>query len=763
MISFPHSANRARNLRRRIAALLAAGVIALATFTANRSAHATDITWTSSSGNAWLTAGNWDSNTVPGSGDTAIFATTAGDSIIGINMNGATNNGSNNQIVGAISLTGGEDKTIRNSSTTVNGTLTLAGNTVNGVSDVILRNSSTFSLTLADGTSKTMAVALGDTTNNIVLIESSGGITISSVISGTGKNLTLQGGGSGILTFSGGSANTYDGTTTINTGELDLSKTAGVNAIAGNLTIGDGSGTDTVKILADNQIADTSDVTVNSSGILNLNGKSETIDALISSSTTASVTLGAGTLTVGADNESSATFAGVISGTGSLSKSGTGTQTLSGANTYSGGTTLNAGTLQLGSSSTGNVTNGPVGTGTLTLNGGTLSSNVGDFITVRSIANAVTFGGDVTFGTNTNFGALTLSGAGTLTGTRTLTFVADVTYSGNIGESGGSFGIIKNGSGTLKLSGVNSYSGGTTVNQGLLWLNSSSALASTSGSLTVNGGIVDLAGNNTSVGNLTGSGGTIWNNLGPSNAVTLTIGTGNNGGGNYQGVIANNNGASSGTVALTKTGNGTITLSGANTYTGATTVNGGTLLINGSTAAGSAVTVNNTGTLGGTGTVSGMVDVKSGGTLSPGTSPGTLHTGALTLENGSTFVVDLTAASGNDLVVAPSVTLGTIVLGPSLSLNISGNLSIGQQFFIVNNTGANAVSGVFAQGATVTSGSYTFTIDYLANFDTNLAVGGNDIMLEVTAVPEVGTWAGGALAGLGLTQRRRFRRLLRKS
>ena len=44
-------------------------------------------------------------------------------------------------------------------------------------------------------------------------------------------------------------------------------------------------------------------------------------------------------------------------------KNGTGAWTLSGANTYTGGTTLNGGTLQLGSSSIGSITSGPVGAG----------------------------------------------------------------------------------------------------------------------------------------------------------------------------------------------------------------------------------------------------------------------------------------------------------------------------------------------------------------------------------------------------------------
>ena len=362
--------------------------------------------------------------------------------------------------------------------------------------------------------------------------------------------------------------------------------------------------------------------------------------------------------------------------------------------------------------------------------------------------------------TNASFSAWLAAGgiSANTAGTKTITTsTGPVTISGIIGNGAGVVAVTQSGPGTLTLSGNNTYTGGTTVSAGLLQLNSSSALGSSSGSLTVNGGVLNLNDQSVTVGNLTGSGGTIWNNL-ATQAVTLSIGNGNNGGGNYAGVIADRNiggGTGTGTVALTKTGTGTITLSGANTYTGATTVDGGTLLVTGSTASGSAVTVNNSGTLGGTGTVSGTVQVNSGGTLSPGTSPGTLTTGAVTLANGSTFAVDLTAGSGNDLLVAPSVTLGTILIGPSLSLNITGTLAMWQEFFIVNNTGANDVSGVFAQGATVTSGDYTFLINYFD--DVGGGAAGNDISLTVTAVPEPSTWIGAALAlaAIGILGRRR--------
>src|SRR5207244_3900489 len=114
----------------------------------------------------------------------------------------------------------------------------------------------------------------------------------------------------------------------------------------------------------------------------------------------------------------------------------------------------------------------------------------------------------------------------------------------------------------------NTYAGGTTVNDGTLQIEGAATLGSTSGSLTVNGGAVDVNGTNQSVGALSGSGGTIVNN---ANATTraLTVGNGD-GRGSYAGVLADNNNATTGVLALIKTGSGTQTLTAANTYSGAT-------------------------------------------------------------------------------------------------------------------------------------------------------------------------------------------------
>ncbi|MFM8764202.1 MAG: beta strand repeat-containing protein, partial [Spartobacteria bacterium] len=371
-------------------------------------------------------------------------------SSIGINMNGATNNGANNQIVGAIEMTSGRTSNLAivNSSTVANGTLTLNGTTISSVNNVVLRSSSSSNLTIESisGSNKAMALALANT-ENIVVINGSGGITINSTISGIGKNLTLQGTGTGSLTLAG--SNTYTGTTTINSGTLrmgandvfdgsssisiaggtlqtatfndtvntftitsgNLSGTGtltastyalqggSVNANLGTGTITVTSGTTTlsgtaaattININSGNltlggvdRLANTASISM-SGGSLNLNNYSESVGSIAGSGT---IVLGSATLTT--NSSSDTTFSGSISGSGGLTKNGTGTLTLSAANTYTGNTTINSGTVRAAAANslggTGNVVvnNGgsllvtaddAIGTNTgIDLNGGTLA------------------------------------------------------------------------------------------------------------------------------------------------------------------------------------------------------------------------------------------------------------------------------------------------------------------------------------------------------------------------------------------------------
>jgi len=234
----------------------------------------------------------------------------------------------------------------------------------------------------------------------------------------------------GSITFAGTAANTYTGSTTIDHGMLILAKTEGVTAVSGDLI-----SSQSVRFDASHQIADTSAVTLNDSGTLNLNGQTETIGSLASSSGSSSVTLGTGgALTVGAANTST-TFAGVISGAGTLTKIGTGNFTLSGANTFTGGTTLNAGTLTLGSANA--LLNA---TGKLLVTGGSLNT---------SVANT-TVGGDIEF----TGGTLSINGAdaGALTLAEGKNFtMSDGTIEFTLGTSFDQ--IISLGDGALSLTG----------------------------------------------------------------------------------------------------------------------------------------------------------------------------------------------------------------------------------------------------------------------------------------------------------------------
>ncbi len=284
--------------------------------------------------------------------------------------------------------------------------------------------------------------------------------------------------------------------------------------------------------------------------------------------------------------------------------------------------------------------------------------------------------------------------------------------------------------------------------------------SSTGGTSTVkvfDGGSLDISLHNApgvTIGSLEGSGHVL---LGANN---LTVG-GNNLSKTFSGVIQDGGNAGGTGGSLTKTGTGTFTLSGANTYTGATLVNVGTLLVNGSTSSSSAVTVNNSGTtLGGTGTIGGVVTVNSGANLHPGTSPGILNTGSVTLNSGSNLLIDINGAGAGTGYDQLNVT-GTVTLnGGNLVLTIGGTLTVGEQFIIINNDLSDAVVGTFAQGTSVSSGGYTFSINYAGGDP-------NDVELSVVSAPtpEPSTWVAGALvfAALAYTQRRRFTRLLRKA
>ena len=218
------------------------------------------------SGASWIRSSNWSggaaskspgvdantSTTVDGAtNDIASFSTSSTITSVGINFNTGTNSGNSSNgaankslTLGAITLAAGATAgnfNTGNNSTSLDGVLTLTGPTVGSDSNVILKNSSASSLTLANAQgsgNKLMDVALGNTTDNVVILSGAGNIAISSKITGGSSNkLLLNASSSGQLVLSG--ANTYTGATAVTVGTLvingDQSAATGAVSVSGTL------------------------------------------------------------------------------------------------------------------------------------------------------------------------------------------------------------------------------------------------------------------------------------------------------------------------------------------------------------------------------------------------------------------------------------------------------------------------------------------------------------------------------------------------
>jgi hypothetical protein len=453
--------------------------------------------------------------------------------------------------------------------------------------------------------------------------------------------------------------------------------------------------------------------------------------------------------------------------------------------TFAGGVTLAAGTLRLGNSSTAApVTAGPVGTGTLTLRGGTvtftgpgpLSVNnpiVLDGSGATSLTNdnsqSITLGGGlsvaagssstITFdaatytlgGTGTLAGDLTVGGGSThsigttfsVVGARTITaaHTTGVNFGGGFTGSGSlTFAKDAAAARTVILQGgaaSSSYSGTTTVNSGVRLQARGAAGNTLSANSVYNvlaGGTLDVYGNGNLAGGgrpqtiagLTGAGAVENSNGGGGfgdNVAVLTINTPTNTSSSFDGTIASSNG-----VQLIKTGAGTQTLNGnANLTLGgnaSVTVNGGRLNLN---ASASGVTVNTGGTLGGNGSVGSLT--VAGGTVSPGMSLGKLTASSLSLDASSAVAIEIDGASPgtgsgfyDQLAVSNDATLNG-----SVSFALLGNYAspqVGDTFYVVNIGGTRTGTfASYAEGASVDLGGVVAQITYNANWNFGTSTG----------------------------------------
>jgi autotransporter-associated beta strand protein len=501
-------------------------------------------------------------------------------------------------------------------------------------------------------------------TNN--LNHGNGGLTFSATGGGTNRQMTLL-----------GSNSAFTGTITVNSGKLNLGGDTGggSNSVSASNALVINDGMVSLGQVFTNVNATIGALSGGTNAILNtLNGT------------------GAGVRRLVVDQAINTTFAGRLQedATNSrflgLTKTGTGTLTLSGVNTYSGTTILSGGALRLSSTAA-------AGTGTLTQADATstLEINVTGTITNNMSLYNVAF-----------LQGANLSGALTLNNT-----VFDVTNNvtaTNSGTLSGSGGVDKIGAGTLVLSGANIYEGGTTISNGAVSVSSDGNLgllpvAPEAGNVTLNGGKL-----------LATSGFTLGANRGISvgaSGGTVEVAASQNLG--YGGIV-------SGLGALTKAGAGTFTLSGSSSFSGATTVSGGVLeLANSSgSALGSVASVsvatNATLLISQGGQVNDGASISlSGGTIRTATGVSEAF-GDLTV-TGSGFLDFGTTSYAN----ANTITFGTYT--PSALLTID-NFNFGSTLVFkgsnlsgsINNTSLFTFTNGGIASSSWDSGSNTFTI-----------------------------------------------------
>jgi len=382
-------------------------------------------------------------------------------------------------------------------------------------------------------------VAIGGAVN---LAVSNSQTALLGVISGGGAG-TLTKSGTGTMVLGGTSTNTFSGSTVVSEGVLQLNKTAGVNAVAGNLTITNGG---RVAWGANNQIADGATVTMSGSNSI-LNGTGVNTGVTAPTETIAALTVTGGGVQTGGGSTWNVTGAssftgGATNGTffGGYSGSSFTTASLSlSAMTGTAGSTLGTPGFFVYGNSTSSVASVTVGGGGLALDGSVVNLRKGT--AVGALGSELRLEGNVTTtGTTASSIAEDTSG-GTTTGTVSLALSATntgaVTRTFNVGGGGANLSVgvritdgvssagslSKTGAGTLTLSGSNSYTGTTTVSNGTLQLNSAAGgAAGSTTNVVVSGGILLISQSNqmNDSAAVTLSGGTIQR----GSAVTETFG-----------------------------------------------------------------------------------------------------------------------------------------------------------------------------------------------------------------------------------------------
>jgi fibronectin-binding autotransporter adhesin len=614
-------------------------------------------------------------------------------------------------------------------------------------------SSPTFTIELAGGGIYTAATP-STVANNIELASTGGYIRVNN--SGATAEV-LSGAVTGTGTFVLASNNFYNLTgnwTSTNaftspfTGTVQIGSTTGPAAGTGTVSINSATSSDAnaAYVLVNSASASsTLNSGISGGGTVNLGSLSSTLNSTFGGIVENNVASTTATFSVGNLNTNTS-FAGIVqNGTGSaeitaLTKVGSGSLTLSGANTYTGATTVTAGTLQAGvsfASSAGAFGNG---SSALTVNSGTVDLN-GFNEQVGSLAGS---GGTVT----NNSAAASHPSILTVNNTGLGTSYAGTIANGSVNTVG--LALASTDTGTLDLTGADTYTGATTISAGTLQVGGGTgSLGGTSGNftaLTMGTSATLVLGDSAGIGAATvsslatsGSGDAILGGNGAMSTLTVAY-TNSLTPDTFSGSLGSATGNGN-NLALTKTGAGVLALSGASTYTGSTTVTGGTLQVTGSlgstaVSVGSGATLSGNGNGTSTGIIGGAATINGGGTLALATSSGTLTINGVTLGSSGSFgspnlgtaAFTLSGASVELLNVGTSGT-GTLSVNTGGGyIDILGTATIGTY------TLADYGLLVGASNLSLSSSSVTTTLN-VGRQTYTLLEGGTALQLQVTGAP----------------------------
>lgn len=434
------------------------------------------------------------------------------------------------------------------------------------------------------------------------------------------------------------------------------------------------------------------------------------------------------------------TLSGIISDGGgdrtiSLSKSGTNNLTLTGVNTFTGGVTQGGGNLYINN-------NSALGTGSLTLTGGNIGSTSGNAITLSG-NNAQSWSGDFGFAGTQNVTMGT--GAVTLTGNRSVALVGSGTtavpvwtINGAIGDGGSGYSLTTTGvSGTpviVRLSGANTYTGGTNVNGGIVRFISAAALPTT-GTLSIGtNGAVSVSGVYTTIGGWLGDA-----RLSSASSGALAL-QGTASSENFNAITSGFNtlsiGADSGfTVVYTGTltpgtagyfaggGGGSIEFSNADAFSGANTLTignggGGKVILSSANSYTRETTVSAGATL----------DIRSSGALGTGAAGTTVAAGGgLELRNGVVINETLAISGTNSNASVTNNNAG--LLSAAGANEWSGAISVNTTF---DNARFNAATGasLLVSGAVTTTGANALVLTGAGTGEVSGIISGSSAIIQ---------------------------------